>query len=961
MELNKTQREVACDFAHNIVLYAGAGTGKTHTVAGKVKEAIARGIRPEEILCLTFTIKACREMQEDILNACPEAEGVTVKTIHSFCLSLVTEEAARAASDYVSPAVADDIDGEELLSRLFSERLAYLRLNDFLKNRTKLGSAEALFSLDVEYLRPSGFFWRVPANGGGCVYLNSEAKYVAGQDAEDCIFQTLPEHVVCPACGGKQREKSNFCTECGFDFRTYIHPAHFKIKNYRTVVSAIRRHREMYGYYSPSPADDFQRTFERLQGERGFSALVSYWEKGKLVEDGQFLRAFAPHAGELVCEYERALRQSNTLDFDDLILRAGGYLKDKETLARWNNRYRFYVVDEMQDTSKLEYSLLKKLFTGNRVMVCGDLFQTIYEWRGSDPTEVLNDFKESFRAKTYSFSQNYRSTKMLVGAAQGYLKNTYPALADYVAESASGEEGERVRIAGCGSEEAEAEFIYRYLLAHPHDDCSKVCVMARSNRYIAKISRLLRAFGRTMPANERLRFFTVDEDFRFFKKPAVKDLTAFYTVLLNPYDRLSFERLALRHLDGVGDATLGKLRAGVGVGMSVASFFQQGAYKTGDAYGQLIEDFQNKNVVVYDIETTGLDVSSDEIVQISAVRTDGKGNVVAAFDRAVIPAREISEGAARTHGFTLEYLREHGGTSAREALTAFSEFVSGATLVGHNSVKFDRAVVNRQLKENGLAPLNVAGEYDTMFLAKQFLPDLKNYKLETLCALFGVVNERAHDAFSDVTATAKVLAALIEHKILPTALPRIALFERYADKFKPLAERYRAMKALLQANDLRGLNAYLLHEFPARDGADREAAEEFADVAQAAFEACGDAEACINRILSDASLSGSRMDLLVKKLNKIPVITVHQSKGCEFDTVVLAGADNRNFPSYPAVCSGNGEEEKRVFYVAISRARRRLAITYSDTARSQYGTVFSQQPSEYLAKFPHEFIKFSAE
>ena len=114
------------------------------------------------------------------------------------------------------------------------------------------------------------------------------------------------------------------------------------------------------------------------------------------------------------------------------------------------------------------------------------------------------------------------------------------------------------------------------------------------------------------------------------------------------------------------------------------------------------------------------------------------------------------------------------------------------------------------------------------------------------------------------------------------------------------------------------------------------------------------AEAFFRKYLSDAALSGSQMDALVSTLRRIPVITVHQSKGCEFDTVILAGADGNHFPSFSSRESGTEEEEKKVFYVAITRAKKKLIMT-----KTAYNGRFSVAPSPYVAKIPQEFVSYS--
>jgi len=98
------------------------------------------------------------------------------------------------------------------------------------------------------------------------------------------------------------------------------------------------------------------------------------------------------------------------------------------------------------------------------------------------------------------------------------------------------------------------------------------------------------------------------------------------------------------------------------------------------------------------------------------------------------------------------------------------------------------------------------------------------------------------------------------------------------------------------------------------------------------------------------------MDVLIEKLNCIPVITVHQSKGCEFEVVIIAGCNAKNFPNYLSVMSGNEREEKSVFYVAISRAKQKLVLTSPKTCEidDQYRSV---APCEYVKNIPEQFIE----
>jgi len=100
-----------------------------------------------------------------------------------------------------------------------------------------------------------------------------------------------------------------------------------------------------------------------------------------------------------------------------------------------------------------------------------------------------------------------------------------------------------------------------------------------------------------------------------------------------------------------------------------------------------------------------------------------------------------------------------------------------------------------------------------------------------------------------------------------------------------------------------------------------------------------------------ADLSGGRADLLMEKQNSIPMLTVHQAKGCEFDTVILVGVDDTNFPNIHAKNGRTEEEEKKIFYVAISRAKERLILT-----RAAFNGRERVYPSPYAEKIPQQYV-----
>jgi DNA helicase-2/ATP-dependent DNA helicase PcrA len=459
-------------------------------------------------------------------------------------------------------------------------------------------------------------------------------------------------------------------------------------------------------------------------------------------------------------------------------------------------------------------------------------------------------------------------------------------------------------------------------------------------------------------SGRELHFFTVDQDMKFFRRPVIKDILAFCRVVLNRSDAVSLSRIMINQVKGVGERTVEKMNRLGEVGISLTSLIDPGSFRDGDPYLQLMEAAQRGNIVVYDTETTGLDLARDQIIQISAIRLGAGGKIIGTLDQLVLPTVEISKAAERTHHMTMQDLLDGGGTGAREALQRFSAFVDGAVLVGHNSLRFDAPLVARQLRENGLPPLNLLAEYDTMVISKQFFPTLVNHRLATLCEKYGIVNENAHNALGDITATGKVLWHLLDECIIPTAPQRRRILEERLPRFSGLFQFIEELSGILAKDRVDEMmeriidRCRLKRRFP-EDGNQMALSDLLHVVRRSEYE---DGASFLRDFLNDAALSGSQIDVLIRKLHKIPIITVHQAKGCEFDTVIIAGAEDDVFPSYSAKMSGNIEEEKRVFYVAISRAKKQL-ILISRSVRENRGGEWPVRPSPFIQMIPQETLR----
>ncbi len=852
------QRETIENFSDNILLFARAGAGKTFTVANKIAEGIKRGIKPEEILCLTFTVKAADEIKSAVEKICGEIDA-NISTIHGFCYKIV-RNFAKQSGVFREPSVADEIDCGSVIK-------------DCLK-----------------------------------YFADKSDEYKISEDGS-----ILPEKQLVKIVS----ELKHIRKEIGFgwfDEGGYGQAFKFASKNYHDFIS--------------------------LFSVRKFSVKITDYD---LFE---FLKV---HADEFMKEYERILRSSDLFDYDDLIFCASSVL-DRQDLKK--SPYKLIIVDEMQDTSMAEYEVMRKLFNKAQVVMCGDEYQTIYAWRGSSPTEIIKDFKKNYSAVTITLDGNRRSSGTLVYAGNYYLYRAF----GYKKPNDRPIEGDLpIEIAECGGDTDEAEVIFKEL-SEFNGEPDEICVMARSNSYLARLCQKLENINSRLPEEKRLGFFTADKDYQFYKKKIVKTFLAYLRLLVNPNDLPSFERVVLSSVFGVGRATLSAFRDYAVTGASLDCFLRKSAYEYGDNYQPLLNAYKDGKVVVYDLETTGLDVNKDDFIQISAIKI-GKEGIKGQLNIFVVPTVPISAEAEKTHGYGLKEIIENGGVDVKKALTDFADFSKDCVLIGHNSASFDDVVLRRISKKEGIE-LSIVDNYDTLKIASDYRPDLKNRKLSTLCEEFGIVNERAHDAFSDVSATVGVLRRFIEEYIIPTKKAREGEILRHRDKFRDFFYNYEKLKNYVEIKDVKGLMVYIGKNMGVLDKAgdqERISANDLYRSLKFFFDGYEDGFCALREFVSATAMSGSQMDIMIKRLRKIPLITVHQSKGCEFDEVIIAGADENEFPSYGARLSGNEEEEKRVFYVALTRAKKKLVITYS--AKKTFGqNSYERKPSPYLDYLPSDAV-----
>jgi DNA helicase-2/ATP-dependent DNA helicase PcrA len=290
---------------------------------------------------------------------------------------------------------------------------------------------------------------------------------------------------------------------------------------------------------------------DKFMQHRAALSRISHAKSHKQSPEEMARAATDPTSTRLASIYERyeaRLRESNALDFDDLLLQAVNLLRhDDATREKLNQRYEFVMVDEYQDTNRSQYELMRLLTTHRQnICVVGDEDQSIYGWRGANIRNIL-DFERDFPGATIiRLEQNYRSTQTILEAANTVVSNNSERIGKNLwTESGA---GERITLYEAPDSENEAlwiaDTIENRLARYPGE---RVAVLYRTNSQSRQIEEALRRYGRK---------YIVVGGFSFYQRAEVKDILAYLKVLTSPNDSISLLRIINTPARGIGRTTM---------------------------------------------------------------------------------------------------------------------------------------------------------------------------------------------------------------------------------------------------------------------------------------------------------------------------------------------------------------------------------------------------------------------
>jgi len=423
-DLNDAQLNAVLKTEGPSMVIAGAGSGKTRVLTYKIVHLINQGIDPFDILALTFTNKAAKEMKLRIASMIGESDSknIWMGTFHSVFAKILRFEAHKIGftSDFT---IYDTQDSERLISSIIKE-----------------------MNLDKDVYRP---------------------------------------------------------------------------KSIRNRISSFKNN---------------------------FITVNAYFANAELIESDNLSKK--PQTGNIYKEYSDRLVKSNSMDFDDLLMKTNELLNNyPEVLAKYQEKFKYILVDEYQDTNNSQYLIVKALADKyQNICVVGDDAQSIYSFRGANINNILN-FKNDYEdVEIFRLEQNYRSTKNIVNAANSVIDHNKNKIDKEV--WTDNDFGDRVEVSSYQSDIAEARSICQKIQSLTNSSLNEIVILYRTN-------------AQSRPIEDSLRLnkisYKIFGGVSFYNRKEIKDVLAYLRVIINPNDEESLKRIINYPARGIGQVTINKI------------------------------------------------------------------------------------------------------------------------------------------------------------------------------------------------------------------------------------------------------------------------------------------------------------------------------------------------------------------------------------------------------------------
>jgi DNA helicase II / ATP-dependent DNA helicase PcrA len=694
-----------------------------------------------------------------------------------------------------------------------------------------------------------------------------------------------------------------------------------------------------------------------------------------IVKGEGYLTEWQPHLMDMlrkmeVADYYDCYKKENRLiDFGDLLLLTYDALVDESLPPRTAADYPYKLyswcqVDEVQDLNPLQMKivdlLMKDSVPDRSMMFLGDEQQAIFSFMGAKMS-TLEQLKRRCEGNIHHLSVNHRSPHYLLDVFNAYASGVLGIDSSFLPDTDFNPSvvGNELSIMCSRTLEEEYCDVAQQALRlqeQNSDETTAVIVAANSDADI--ISARMDSMS--------LRHFKVSGT-DMFSLPEVKLLLAHMSVFANEHNFIAWARL----LKG-----LHIYEQNASARQFVRQLFDRSLLPTdlmlrpGSSYViDFARAFEEREIVVFDTETTGLDVCEDDILQIAAVKMRG-GEVVpgSEFSVYIETERPIPSMLGNIVNPIVEERKHHKLLSHEDALAAFMQYVGSSLLLGHNA-DYDYNILDNNLKRY-LPDTKLASQcpeyYDSLKLTRLLEPQLHQYKLTYLLRVLSLEGVNSHLADADVAATVNVVKHCYRRaqEVIPHQLEFLeqrTVKDRAADMRKKMLPLYRATHSRLHkrqplgeeallAVELRNFYSYLEREAIIQPV--RNVEYMFRYISHEIVDPLEDHDLMsqiASHILELSTLKESDLCTTDIVEERVFVSTVHKTKGLEFDNVIVFDVNDDRYPSFFAKDDPVAtEEDARKLYVALTRARHRILITLSAEKRDRHNQVRQRDISRFM-------------
>lgn len=663
---------------------------------------------------------------------------------------------------------------------------------------------------------------------------------------------------------------------------------------------------------------------------------------------------------DLAERYIKYKEENRLIDFDDILLITYKALMEEGYQQKYQySSYKWIQVDEVQDLNPIQLAIIEKLVAKDykSVVYLGDERQAIYSFLGAKHDSIVS-IREKAGNNFFVLSNNYRSPMYLLDMLNNYAIYRLKVDATLLPKTSNKQHiDDGLMLINCNSTADQHNVIAtlgrnlylnsqeRFEKTKDERDLESVGILVRTNADAEDVSKNLE--------NHNIAHIKLSKK-DVFKMVDFKTLYSHLSVVVNDtrfsdWARILYQTKALDTLK-LSKRCIKRMRD-IGLTPLDLMFYENSSY-----FIEFCKSYESKEVVLFDTETTGLDIFNDDIIQIAAMKMKN-GKIVSGTELDIIIKLQGDKTIPPTlhdglvNPMVEEYKRRSTGTQkenqyfmeAEEAFDFFVNYIGHAELLGHN-VNYDVHILENNIaRRTKNVTFKTPVYWDTLKMARMLDPNLRKHTLESLLETYGLEGVNSHNALDDIRATKSltdycyekmsklvdVQASFISHPELKKVQRRLMnkywpLYQHTMNKmysatisnentfdyeFNYIYNQMVCQKIIKEIN----LYPYIRSLFnkvvidPAKDVYfNHQLVNHLYE-----FRTFNEGDFFQNGVLNE----------------RMFIMTIHKAKGLEFDNVILYDITNGRMPRYN---SRNVEEDARVLYVAMSRAKKRLYMTYEN-------------------------------